>query len=241
MVLLFYQNKPSVILGRFQNPWKESNPLLCHQDGVDLVRRQSGGGTVFHDLGNLNFSFICPREIYDKKNHAKKLLEALSHFGIEGREGEKFDLYVGPNKISGSAFKENRDRCFHHGTLLFDSNLSQLIRLCTGFNLSLETKAIPSRPAKTINIKEVNSKITIEDFVRQMADIINVKRILPIEEYSIDPVYLEKLKSWEWIIGETPKFQFNDIFVEKGVIKKWPGNEKEEGQKLRANDNWPLG
>jgi len=128
-VLFLWRNAETVVIGRFQNPWVECNTSRMEADGIKLARRQSGGGAVFQDLGNTNFTFMTGRQFYNKNDNNQIILNALRAHGIEGEASGRNDLVVtddeGARKFSGSAFKETKDRCFHHGTLLLNANLQK--------------------------------------------------------------------------------------------------------------------
>lgn len=148
-ILFLYTNRPCIVLGRNQNPWVEVNLSLLNQHGkdrgelavghVDLVRRRSGGGTVFHDEGNVNYSVICPTAVFDRDRHAKMVVCALRKLGVDGAlVNERHDIVLAPEKagveraltagvsfkpfkVSGSAYKLTRLRSLHHGTCLLSS------------------------------------------------------------------------------------------------------------------------
>ena len=130
-VLLLYTNRPSIVIGRNQNPWVEVNLGLLRNDPlrVDLVRRRSGGGTVFHDEGNVNYCVICPTQLFNRDKHAEMVVRALHRLGAtKARVNGRHDIVVGgdhegsrPLKVSGSAYKLTRLRSLHHGTCLLNS------------------------------------------------------------------------------------------------------------------------
>ncbi|POD93108.1 hypothetical protein BV924_17800 [Pectobacterium odoriferum] len=119
----------TVVIGRAQNPWKECNTRRMEEDGIKLARRSSGGGAVFHDLGNTCFTFMAGKPEYDKSVSTQIVLDALSSLGLKASASGRNDLVVetadGVRKVSGSAYRETKDRGFHHGTLLLNADLSR--------------------------------------------------------------------------------------------------------------------
>ena len=132
-LLFLYVNEPSVVIGRFQNPWIESRPSALGP--IHLVRRQSGGGTVYHDPGNVNFSFISTQEEYDKTANLEIICRIMEKAGVNLSINERHDLTVNFKdevyKVSGSAFRLKKDKVFHHGTLLITSDRDKLKKALT--------------------------------------------------------------------------------------------------------------
>lgn len=125
--LLFYRNAPAVLLGRNQNPWQECNLRWCRNNGVSVLRRLSGGGTVFHDLGNLNYAFIIARDDYDQLRYLQCIINALQAVGInEARISDHFSIWAGNHKVAGSAFALSGRAALLHGCILVNTNLEQL-------------------------------------------------------------------------------------------------------------------
>ena len=109
-----------------QNPWTECNMAMMRKYNIPLVRRKSGGGAVFHDLGNSNYSVVMPRHAFQRKTSASIICRALHQLDIPASVNERFDIMIGDFKISGSAYKLANEKAYHHGTMLIDSDLSQL-------------------------------------------------------------------------------------------------------------------
>jgi len=219
-VLFLWRNDNTVVIGRYQNPWTECNTEKMEADGIKLARRQSGGGAVFHDLGNTNFTFLSSKKAYDKSVNNSIISNALKKFNIEAFASGRNDILIksadGDKKVSGSAFKETKDRAFHHGTLLIDADLSKLGNYLNPSKKKLESKGIKSVRARVTNLVECNSSINhdslcsaiIEEFKKhyqaecevELLDHQFLKTVTHLDNY------YQKLKDWQWRFGETPKF-----------------------------------
>jgi len=138
--LFLWRNSETVVIGRSQNPWVECKIDKMEADDIFLARRQSGGGAVFHDLGNTNFTFLSPKDSYDQDANFTIIINALKKLGIEADLSGRNDMQVGDKKISGSAFKHAADRSFHHGTLLVNANMQKLGDYLNPHPLKLKAK-----------------------------------------------------------------------------------------------------
>lgn len=241
-VLFLWRNQPCVVIGRFQNPWAECHLEKMSQDNVLLVRRQSGGGAVFQDLGNTNFTFMAGRKLYDKAVNNQIILKALQDLGVMAQVSGRNDIVVstpeGDKKISGSAYKENRDRCFHHGTMLINANLSRLSDYLNPDKKKLEMKGITSVRSRVMNLQEINPQINHELLCQKVIEhfFSHYQLESEVEILSEDQLgpkdYFEHLKSDLWRLGETPEFAHHfeerlsfgqlEVYLQviKGVIKK---------------------
>ena len=245
-ILFLWRNDQTVVIGRFQNPWTECNTQKMEEDGVKLARRQSGGGAVFQDLGNTNFTFMSHKSSYDKNINNRIILNSLLHFGIEGHASGRNDLNVltedGEKKFSGSAFKETKDRAFHHGTLLINANMTKLSTYLNPHPKKLQSKGISSVKSRVINLKELNDNIShellsakiIEEFFKEHQAVCEIEYLKTSDLEKIENLnhYYLKLKDWNWRFGEAPRFshQMSEYFswglievyleVEKALINK---------------------
>jgi len=225
-VLFLWRNDKSVIVGRGQNVWTECRLEELEKDGVHLVRRQSGGGAVYQDLGNTCFTFMSGKEpnrttkdLYRENNLI--LLGALRRAGVTADSSGRNDLVVedkaGPVKISGSAFKESRDRCFHHGTMLMDVDLGRLARYLTPDSKKLESKGIRSVKSRVKNLSELVPGFDHQQFCAHLTEGFQEfhdaeAEIQHLELDSLRTIpqiseYYETLRSWDWVYGKNPQFQ----------------------------------
>ncbi|KKA45798.1 MULTISPECIES: lipoate--protein ligase [unclassified Salinivibrio] len=232
-VLFLWRNDNTVVIGRGQNPWRECNTRKMEQDAVVLARRQSGGGAVFHDLGNTNFTFMAGKPGYDKSVSTQIVLDALKTLGISasasGRNDLTMDTPDGPRKVSGSAYKEAKDRGFHHGTLLINANLSRLGDYLNPDPKKLQAKGISSVRARVANIADFVPDVDHQRvcdaiktaFFRHYGHTTEIEYISPDAKPDVegfDAIY-EKQCSWAWNFGNSPQFMhtFDERFEWGGV------------------------
>lgn len=216
--LFMFINDPCVVIGRFQNPWIECNITKMHKEKIPLLRRQSGGGTVYHDHHNVNFSFIADRKIHSQNINHQIVVEALSSLNVKGHATARGDIRLSDEterKISGSAFKQKKDQAFHHGTMLINSNLEKLNAFILSDKQNLETKSISSVRSNVANISEFDASINQSRFIQSMSNefkrshnnfeeiFISKDQVLSQDIYD----YARSLKDHNWKILETPKFQ----------------------------------
>lgn len=214
VVLYFYVNKNAVIIGRNQNAWKECNIANMDADGVQLVRRHSGGGAVFHDNGNLNFSFITDEKHYDLNRQMRVILNAVSKLGLKAELSGRNDITVDGKKFSGNAFSLAKGNRSHHGTILVNADLTKLSNYLCVSKEKMRSKGIDSVRARVCNICELSSGLTVEAMRRLVIESF-IEEYGAASEYVFDGTALaeveerrERLASWEWRFGKTPQFDF---------------------------------
>ena len=215
--LLFYINAPSIIIGKHQNTIEEINAEYVKEKGIQVVRRLSGGGAVYHDLGNLNFSFITKddgQSFHNFRKFTEPVVEALRSFGVNAELTGRNDLQVGEQKISGNAQFATRGRMFSHGTLMFNLNLDD-VQASLHANpekfKSKSTKSVRSRVANIIDF--MDRKMTIEEFRSELLRHIFGMDPASVPQYQLKEADWEKIrqisaeryKNWDWNYGLSPE------------------------------------
>jgi lipoate---protein ligase len=215
-VLFLWRNSPTVVIGRYQNPWQECDLAKMEEDDVKLARRQSGGGAVFHDMGNTNFTFMSSRESYSKERNNSIIISALARMGITAEASGRNDLIIEQRKFSGSAFKLSKDRAFHHGTILINADITRLGRYLTPDADKLQSKGIKSVSSRVANLSEFNRSIShetlcpiiIEEFFNTYGETCEITELSHATISAIPHLksYYEKMVDWDWRFGKTPQF-----------------------------------
>lgn len=217
--LLFYINEPSIIIGRNQNSVEEINTEYVDRNGIKVVRRLSGGGAVYHDEGNLNFSFITKDDgnsFHDFAKFTKPVVKALNSLGVPAELVGRNDLLVEGRKISGNAQFSTKGRMFSHGTLMLDSEIENVVQALNVSKEKIESKGIKSIRSRVANISEyLDEKITIEEFktlilqsIYDTDDISNIPRYELTEEdwEQIREISNKRYMQWDWNYGKSPAF-----------------------------------
>ena len=214
-ILYLWQNQNTVVIGRNQNPWKECRTTLLEAEGGHLARRLSGGGAVYHDLGNLNFTFLVPTECYDLEKQLSVIQLACRSFGIDARRSGRNDLLAGGRKFSGNAFYRSGSRSYHHGTLLVDVDTGPMGRYLTPGKAKLEAKGVDSVRARVVNLVELAPQITVEGLKEALFHAFSAVYGLPcpiLGQEALDMDQVEALtrrnRSWAWNYGRQLPFTF---------------------------------
>ncbi len=203
-IYLVYINSPCVVIGRHQNPWKETKPALLQKRGIPLLRRISGGGTVWHDLGNINFCWMGPKHVYHRDVVDGWVRLTLASFGISFDISNKGDYLYKGAKFSGNAFAFRSDRAMHHGTLLVSSHIQTLEEFMGGIQI-VHSLGVPSRPAVVMNLVEINSRLDVGSLAAALIDQLGI-RPSPLPQFDDFAELFRARGGREWILGQTPRF-----------------------------------
>ncbi len=207
-ILYLWQNENTVVIGKNQNPWAECRCALLEAEGGKLARRSSGGGAVFHDVGNLNFTFLCQTEDFDEQKNLEIVQAACALAGIHAEFSGRNDLLADGKKFSGSAFYHGGGKSYHHGTLLISANMDKLTRYLTPPRAKLESKGVASVGARVVNLSELSPALNcsamrtnmLTAFLAAYGLYATNLHPLPIKAITARK---EVLKSWDWLYGKT--------------------------------------
>lgn len=238
-ILYLWQNNKTVVIGKNQNPYKECKIDLIKKDGVTLVRRLSGGGAVYHDKGNLNFTFISHKRSFNVKKQLDVILDSLKVFGISGEISGRNDLTYLGKKFSGNAFMNRQDYKCHHGTILVNSKLKNMVRYLTPPEIKITSKGIKSIRSRVLNLHKYNKSLTCSSLIDILFNTFDktytgtTSRVeFPTNINDLIEVYRTKYQCWEWNFSHSPKcsISFNskfswgnfglDMDVQNGIITK---------------------
>jgi len=215
--LLFYINGPSIIIGRNQNTLEEINDEYVRENGIHVVRRMSGGGAVYHDEGNLNFSFITnykKENLHNFKKFTKPVIQVLKEMGVSAEMSGRNDILAEGRKISGNAQFSTGKRMFSHGTLLFNSDLEEVTRALDVKMSKIESKGHKSVRSRVANISEfLNKELSVSEFRQNLLDGLYRERdnfktyhLTDDEWQAVHELKDEKYGNWDWNFGRSPDF-----------------------------------
>ena len=215
-MLYLWQNLNTVVIGKNQNAWLECRTSLLEEEGGKLARRLSGGGAVYHDLGNLNFTFLMCKEDYDLDRQVEVIQKACALAGIRAEKSGRNDLLADGRKFSGNAFYQDKIHAYHHGTLMVDVDKEKLGRYLSPPKAKLEAKGVASVRSRVVNLRELSPSLTIQGMRTNMAAAFQEVYGLTAEEFILDEdalANIQRLKelysSWDYLYGAPLSFTFS--------------------------------
>lgn len=233
-----WRNEPCVVIGRNQNPFNEIHTTYASAHNIPIIRRISGGGAVYHDLGNINFTYVTTKISKLLNNYRyfiNPIISILERSGLDVRFVESSHIYLGDTKISGNAQSFHKNQMIHHGTLLFDTDLTHLANILKPHKL-YQTHAVDSTRSTTTNIKQaLQVEARVEEFMEFLLSEMMMgdydDRIITLTEQDIGEIETlakQKYRTWNWNIGETPEFWINEkidgemvqLYIVKGMIRE---------------------
>ncbi|SDY49799.1 lipoate-protein ligase A [Evansella caseinilytica] len=214
--LLFYVNEPSIIIGRNQNTVEEINKKYVEEHGIHVVRRLSGGGAVYHDHGNLNFSFITKDDgdsFLNFQKFTQPVVDALQQLGVDAKLTGRNDIQAGERKISGNAQYTTKGHMFSHGTLLLDSEIENVVNALKVKDEKIRSKGIKSIRSRVANINDLlQKKLSMDEFKQHLLDHIFAGKQVPMYKLTandwqgIREISDKRYGNWDWNYGKSPKF-----------------------------------
>ncbi len=217
---VLWQSEPAVVVGKHQNVLAEMNYRFVRDNGIRVARRLTGGGTVYHDAGNINFTFIRtgePGKLVDFGKYIKPVTGFLKSLGVDAVQGPKNEILVEGKKISGNAEHVHKNRVLHHGTLLFSSDLEILNSAISRNSGKFIDKAVQSNRSRVVNLKDcLPREMNIKQLIQVFLDYIILNydgHLIKMDNHyqaEIGQLILEKYKTWEWIYGWSPDYEFEN-------------------------------
>ena len=225
-ILYLWQNRHTVVIGRNQNAWGECRTTELNRDGGHLARRLSGGGAVYHDMGNLNFTFLVSKKNYDLQKQLQVIVTACRNLGLNAEVTGRNDVTIDGRKFSGNAFFDSKGQAYHHGTLLVNVDMSKLGQYLMPSKAKLQSKGVDSVRSRVVNLTELCPDLTIDWMKEEMLkafQIVYGMESTQLYAEAFDKDYVNQLRernaSWDWNYGKSlpASFVCEDRFPWGGV------------------------
>lgn len=214
-ILYLWQNQNTVVIGRNQNAWKECKVESLEKNGGHLARRLSGGGAVYHDLGNLNFTFLVSKENYSIDRQLEVIVKAVQKLGAKAEKSGRNDILIDGKKFSGNAFYEQEQHCYHHGTLMMNVNKEMLSKYLTVSKEKLQSKGVDSVKSRVTNLVDYIPDLTLEALKKALREAFEEVYGLTSNECKMEDLDQKEIKmrtkhfsSWDWRFGRKIDFQY---------------------------------
>ncbi len=242
-IFMLWRNSPAIIVGKHQNTLAEINYDYVKENNIKVVRRMTGGGAVFHDLGNINFTFIETGEsekLVDFRKYVQPILDILLKLGVNAKFEGRNDLTIDGKKFSGNAEHVYKNRILHHGTILFSAKMSDLTQALNVKDVKYTDKAVKSIRSRVTNVSEhLQTPLTVLEFINlvfnhilEMYEDAKIYEITEEDTRRIKELVEKKYSTWEWNFGYSPEYNFSksvrteggtlevSMFVENGIIQR---------------------
>lgn len=215
IIMYLWQNRRTVVIGQNQNPYSECNVAQLEADGGFLMRRRTGGGAVFHDLGNLNFSFVVPYEMYDTIRQFAVLQRAVAAYGLETEVSGRNDVLCQGRKFSGNAFSKGKHQRLHHGTILIRTDVEQLQRYLKVKPAKLQKHGVSSVQSRVVNLSELAPEITAQNIIPPLVQAFEQEYGTPLQTIDFNTLtslpevqeLAAEFSSPEWKYGRWQQFE----------------------------------
>jgi lipoate-protein ligase A len=241
-IFMLWQDRPVVVVGRNQNTLKEINLDVVKRKGIAVVRRLTGGGAVYHDAGNLNFTFIVNDERrtgFDFTRFTEPIITTLGQMGIKAENSGRNDITIAGKKFSGNAQYRWKNRLLHHGTLMFDCRIEDMVEVLNVDQKKIISKGVKSVSSRVTNIREqLSQDVSMQQFKAILLQTVkadgllqNERQLSEAELVAIERLRQEKYMSWDWVYGHSPAFNVRrsrafswgtvevGMYIEKGLIQ----------------------
>ena len=214
-ILYLLQNQNTVVIGRNQNAWKECKVESLEENVGHLARRLSGGGAVYHDLGNLNFTFLVSKENYSIDRQLEVIVKAVQKLGAKAEKSGRNDILIDGKKFSGNAFYEQEQHCYHHGTLMMNVNNEMLSKYLTVSKEKLQSKGVDSVKSRVTNLVDYIPDLTLEALKKALREAFEEVYGLTSNECKMEDLDQKDIEmrtkhfsSWDWRFGRKIDFQY---------------------------------